>query len=286
MSESLNDDAAKRSMGVSYEDRPFTNQLFYRFIKKAQRAEDVSTLHYANAIEILFCENVVGQVTVGTEVFSLTTKKAFYIAPNVIHSTIFFPTKNSDVYVVQISLEHLKVYLDIQQCMLDDQRSLYDISVDISDLYDELFAIVIEEIDGGKNILEKVMGVAHFFSVLQSKVSAQQKKEIGGADHLVRKIIAWTEAHYVDNFTLDYIADQMYLSKYYFCHYFKKMTGKTYVDYLQEFRVSKAIEMIRRGCSLTECCFACGFNNLSYFSRVFRKVTGFVPSQYKLHYFK
>ncbi len=269
------------NIDIAMEERAFNNRLFFRFIKKAQRVEDVSTLHYARSVEVLFCENVVGQVSVGTKVFTLGAKEVFFIAPNVVHSTVFFANKNSNIYVLQISLEHLKHFLDIEQCFKEDNQSIYNIRVQLSDCYDELFAIVIKEICEGKTVFDKVVGAARFFSLLSKEMTESQSGKTDETDKIIRQIVAWTEKHFTENFTIDDVAKQMFLSKYYFCHYFKKNTGKTYIDYLHELRISKAIQMMRQGQNLTECCYSCGFNNLSYFSHIFKRVTGYVPSRYK-----
>lgn len=66
-----------------------------------------------------------------------------------------------------------------------------------------------------------------------------------------------------------------------FCRYFKLRTGKTYTAFLNEVRISNACQMlIRSGKTIQEVCFQSGFNNLSHFNRVFRKITGQTPKKY------
>lgn len=269
------------NLTINKEERAFTNVLFYRFIEKSNKVEDVSALHYAQSVEILFCENVTGQATIGTKVFNLRGKELFFIAPNVIHSTTYFSKKDSRVYVFQLSLEHLKPLFDVEQCFRASNKSLYNIREYIPECYDEVFQIISKEICEKKSIIEKVGGVAHLFSCLESKLTDAPTEKTGKTDKIIQQIIAWTEKHFTETFTIDHVAEKMFLSKYYFCHYFKKYTGKTYIDYVHELRISRAILMMRQGCFLTECCFACGFNDLSYFTRVFKKMTGYTPSRYR-----
>ena len=120
------------NLTINKEERAFTNVLFYRFIEKSNKVEDVSALHYAQSVEILFCENVTGQATIGTKVFNLRGKELFFIAPNVIHSTTYFSKKDSRVYVFQLSLEHLKPLFDVEQCFRASNKSLYNIREYIS----------------------------------------------------------------------------------------------------------------------------------------------------------
>lgn len=66
-----------------------------------------------------------------------------------------------------------------------------------------------------------------------------------------------------------------------FCRYFKLRTGKTYTSFLNEVRISNACKLlIEAELSVQDICFQVGFNNLSNFNRIFKKVTGKKPSQY------
>jgi AraC-like DNA-binding protein len=71
------------------------------------------------------------------------------------------------------------------------------------------------------------------------------------------------------------------LSKAAFCRYFKKMTRLTFIDFLNQYRVNQAKTLLQGDCNVTEACYACGFESLSYFNRVFRKVTGGNPKEVK-----
>jgi len=67
------------------------------------------------------------------------------------------------------------------------------------------------------------------------------------------------------------------LSREAFCRYFKKMTKLTFTQFLNHYRVNISKRLFAQGKNVTETCFACGFESLSYFNRVFKKVTGENP---------
>jgi AraC-like DNA-binding protein len=72
------------------------------------------------------------------------------------------------------------------------------------------------------------------------------------------------------------------LSKSAFCRYFKKRANKTFIQFLNEIRVGQACRLlINEDHSITEICYTCGFNNISYFIRQFKKTTGFTPLGYR-----
>ncbi|PFM99769.1 AraC family transcriptional regulator [Bacillus cereus] len=86
---------------------------------------------------------------------------------------------------------------------------------------------------------------------------------------------------YNDELSLEKVASHAYISK---CHYsklFKKHLGTGYKDYVINKRITKAKSLLRRGYSVTETCYAVGYNDLTHFGRIFKKVVGVSPSVFR-----
>ncbi len=67
-----------------------------------------------------------------------------------------------------------------------------------------------------------------------------------------------------------------------FCRYFRIRTNKTFVRFLNEIRIGQACRMlVNENKSIADICYTCGFNNISYFIRQFRKITGLTPLSYR-----
>jgi AraC-like DNA-binding protein len=80
---------------------------------------------------------------------------------------------------------------------------------------------------------------------------------------------------------LEDVADVANLSVEAFCRYFKLHTQKTYTTFLNEVRVSNACRLlINKDLAIQDICYQSGFNNLSNFNRIFKRITGVRPSQY------
>ena len=63
--------------------------------------------------------------------------------------------------------------------------------------------------------------------------------------------------------------------------FFKELVGKTPIDYLNFYRIERACEMLISGeKNITETAFECGFNDISYFIKTFKKYKGIPPKQY------
>ena len=68
-------------------------------------------------------------------------------------------------------------------------------------------------------------------------------------------------------------------SKYYLCRTFRQITGSTVVDYLNSLRCAHALQLLSSGeYTVGECAEKCGFRNLSYFAKVYRRYRGCSPS--------
>lgn len=82
--------------------------------------------------------------------------------------------------------------------------------------------------------------------------------------------------------SIEEIAHRAGFSKYYFLRLFKRITGCTVVQYVNLLRCEQAKDLLRSGShSIKEVALLCGFENLSYFTALFKKHTGILPNAYK-----
>lgn len=94
-------------------------------------------------------------------------------------------------------------------------------------------------------------------------------------------IYEYIDAHYHLKPDVNVIADKVHLTTAAFCRYFKKQTQMTFTEFVNEYRVDVAKNHLKQGKNITETCFEVGFESLSYFSRLFKKITAESPSSYK-----
>jgi AraC-like DNA-binding protein len=82
--------------------------------------------------------------------------------------------------------------------------------------------------------------------------------------------------------TLDEISGKVSMTVPAFCRYFKKVTGKTFTQFVNEFRIVHATKLLAENpTSITDICFESGFNNFSHFNKLFKKFTGKSPLKYR-----
>ncbi|MGR3810755.1 AraC family transcriptional regulator [Jiulongibacter sp. NS-SX5] len=100
-------------------------------------------------------------------------------------------------------------------------------------------------------------------------------------ENRIRSIYTFIDTHFQEKISLEEIAEAHHFSREGFSRYFKKRTGSTFTDFVNRYRISQAKLMIENHCSISDTCFGCGFESLSYFTRVFQKITGENPSEFQ-----
>ncbi len=101
----------------------------------------------------------------------------------------------------------------------------------------------------------------------------------------LKNAIQYMEDNYAQHITLDELAHAAGMNRKYFCTFFHSMTLKTPFEYLNSYRVSMAGEwLLGSDRSIADIAVDCGFNDVSYFSKMFRRYVGETPRNYRKNY--
>jgi len=101
--------------------------------------------------------------------------------------------------------------------------------------------------------------------------------------YLYKRVVqakVFIDSHYAENIELNNIADEAYFSKFHFIRLFKSIYGKTPHQYLTTVRIEKAIQLLRADQTVSEVCYAVGFESLSSFGSLFKRIVGVTPSAF------
>lgn len=107
---------------------------------------------------------------------------------------------------------------------------------------------------------------------------AFQYAQPGAQDEKIVAILRYLNAHLTEPVSIDALAAQFYISKYYMMRRFRAQTGYTIHNYLVTKRLMLARELIAGGTPVTQACYQCGFGDYSAFSRAYRKLFSCPPS--------
>lgn len=99
---------------------------------------------------------------------------------------------------------------------------------------------------------------------------------------LIKTIIAFIQSNYSNKIYIEQLAKLINLNTQYFCRFFKSIMGKTPVEYINEYRIEKASELLKRtDKSIMDISFNVGFDNFSYFIKKFKEYKNCTPSKYR-----
>ncbi|GAB2645022.1 AraC family transcriptional regulator [Emticicia sediminis] len=97
----------------------------------------------------------------------------------------------------------------------------------------------------------------------------------------LKRVYEYVEKNYQNSVNIREVADVANLTVPAFCNYFKKVVNQTYTDFVNEYRINKACQLLMTEKSIADVCFECGFTNNSYFSKVFKEIKGKSPLEFK-----
>jgi AraC-like DNA-binding protein/ligand-binding sensor protein len=122
---------------------------------------------------------------------------------------------------------------------------------------------------------------AQHLSIVCNQVIVQQ--EHAEPPNIVRAK-QYIQEHQANDLSLGEVARAVNTSTYYFCKMFKKATGLNFTDYLSRVRIEKAKNLlINPNLRVSEIAYEVGFQSLTHFNRVFRKMVGHCPTEYRAH---
>ena len=150
----------------------------------------------------------------------------------------------------------------------------------------EAFEAMMRTETSGAARLLAVGDLCRFFALMlesgrcrhRAGISLQVKKKITQ----YKTILAFIEEHYAEKITLDDLAGCVCMNKNYFCKFFCDLTQRSPMEYLNYYRIETACgQLLRSDKTITEVALDCGFSDVSYFIKVFKKYKGVTPSQYE-----
>lgn len=134
----------------------------------------------------------------------------------------------------------------------------------------------LQEINNMETLCYKLQEVMEVFTENMFNYIPSKSNEV------IRRAISYISQHYNTNLTLEEVANHVYLNPAYFSTLFRQSCGSTFKEYLNIVRVEESKRLLANtDYSIIDIAVAVGFDNQSYFSKVFKKYTGLTPKQYR-----
>lgn len=134
-----------------------------------------------------------------------------------------------------------------------------------------------DDAPSGYELALKSLFLQAIFLLLQysTKISSI---DTGTPSDKLKNVLDYIELHYAENVSVSDLAKLCYFSDYHFMRFFKKHMNMTCVEYINNLRLEKAVEMFEQGSTeILDVSLSVGFHNLSYFYRAFKKKYNITP---------
>jgi AraC-like DNA-binding protein len=132
-----------------------------------------------------------------------------------------------------------------------------------------------------RDIMIRVLFIGYLFNLkrIREKTIINRKKN-KDHDERIQRITSYIDKNPSKKMTLDFFSEEYYINKYYLCHLFKKETGFTIIEYINNKRIILAKKLMLENKSIIDSCYAAGFTDYPNFYKIFKRTTGVSPREY------
>ncbi len=267
----MNDISLYEKIPVEEKNFPIRLQSFY--------SANNLTPHWHEHIELLFFISGKGLISCGTSQYDISGGDLIFVNSNELHS--FNNTSSFDYYCIIINPTFFNdVYFDnilIEPYIKKDTQ--------IKKYFEIIYDEYVNKKDGWDMIIKSKTYELMTYLLRNYKLASLPPKEYDARNLKLKRInslLLYISEHYQENLTTASLAKMCYLSEYYFCRFFKNETGMSAVSYINKIRTDKAAVLLENtDVSITEIAMSTGFDDVNYFTRVFKKNKHISPSEYR-----
>ncbi|MDO3626493.1 AraC family transcriptional regulator [Mucilaginibacter sp. BT774] len=246
--------------------------------------------HYHPEIELVYVEADAGIRHVGSHISGYTQSDLVFIGSNIPHLNFDYRLR-SDYHQVVIQLREdflgsaislAPEFSTIQQ-LFKKAASGVAFGADTKALVVDRLKML-QQLNSFQQLIEligifQVLANAKDFELLNDdELSIQfflkDKIRMGA-------IYEYIDANYNRKPDVNIVAEKVHLTTPAFCRYFKRQTNMTFTDFVNQYRIDMAKNQLMQDKNITETCYAVGFESLSYFNKLFNRIVGQNPSDFK-----
>ena len=246
--------------------------------------------HYHPEYELVYVEAITGIRHVGQHISSFMDSDLVLIGPNVPHLNFDYG----------IETEYHQIVVQLKENFLGDAFKETPEFSGINRLFEKAYLglsfsgetkkVVAEKLSfmQGLSHFEQLMALLQVFQILAVSKEVVALNETDTSvklflDHKIRmgSVYKYIHANYDRHPDVNAVAASVHLSTAAFCRYFKKQTKMTFTDFVNQYRITQAKTLLLKGLSVSGTCYEVGFESLSHFNKLFKKLTGENPSTFQ-----
>ncbi|WP_348824200.1 AraC family transcriptional regulator [Flavobacterium aestuarii] len=264
----------------------------FTFTKYVENANCKSDLwHYHPEIELVFVNGGSGKRQIGSHISYYSDGDLVLIGSNLPHCGFTDEkTGNKNEIVIQMPADFLgSEFLNVPE-LKNIQQLFQKAKGGIAFGKETLkkIAPIIEEMERRSNfdrLLRMIrilndLGVSNEYTILNADGFALEL-QVQDNDR-INVVFNYVKDNFQEPIQLETVSNMVSMTTPSFCRYFKKITNKTFTNFVNDYRLVHASKLLSENTkSITEICFESGFNNFSHFNKSFKAFTGKSASQYR-----
>jgi AraC-like DNA-binding protein len=246
--------------------------------------------HYHPQFELVYVEADAGIRHVGTHISGYTHSDLVFIGGNLPHLNFDYRLRSDyNQIVIQLRTDFLGTAISMAPEFNAIHQLFKSADYGIS-FYGETKHIVAEKLKqlNGLDSFDQLMQLIHIFQILADTHDRTiLNSDLASKDFILKdKIRMGAIYEYIDQYydqkpDVNRVAAKVHLTTPAFCRYFKRQTNMTFTDFVNQYRIERAKNLLMQDQNVTETCYAVGFESVSYFNKLFNKIVGENPSAFK-----
>jgi len=246
--------------------------------------------HYHPEAELVYVEADAGIRHVGTHISGYTHNDLVFIGGNLPHLNFDYRLRHDyDQIVIQLKTDFLGAAIGTapELEMINRLFKSGDYGIAFHGATKELVAQKLKQMEGLDHF-DQLLQIIRIFQILAgSKERTILNNDLSSSAFILKDkirmgaIYEYIDAHYDQKPDVHVVAAKVFLSTAAFCRYFKRQTNMTFTDFVNQYRIERAKNLLMQDQNVTETCYAVGFESLSYFNKLFNKIVGTNPSSFK-----
>jgi AraC-like DNA-binding protein len=273
---------------IQLESIPFEPGKSFRIF--SPRLRNTFLWHYHPEFELVYVEADAGIRHVGTHISTYTENDLVFIGGNLPHLNFDYRLRSEyHQIVVQLRCDFLGTALGLTPELSDIAALFKEGSYGIAFYGDTKQAVAgrLKEL----SVLSPLDQLLQLISILQILAGSAERTmlnhDLESRNFILKDkirmgaVYEYIDAHYHSDPDVNVVARKVNLTTPAFCRYFKRQTHMTFTDFLNQYRIERAKNLLMQGDNVSETCYAVGLDSLSYFNKLFKALTGENPSDFR-----
>jgi len=246
--------------------------------------------HYHPEFELVYVEADAGIRHVGTHISTYTHSDLVFIGGNLPHLNFDYRLR-SDYHqiVIQLRTDFLGTAVGLvpEFSVINNLFKSAEYGIAFSGETKNRVAQKLKQLSS-LNSLDQLLQLIHIFQLL-----ANSNERVILNDDLTSKnfilkdkirmgaIYEYIDAQYHQKPDVNVVAEKVNLTTPAFCRYFKRQTNMTFTEFVNQYRIERAKNLLMQNHNVSETCYAIGFESISYFNKLFKHIVGENPSDFR-----